>query len=88
MQGQDVLFSSRSEEWETPRDFFAALDSEFHFNLDVCATKQNRKCLRYFTKEDDGLKRPWDGNVWCNPPYGRDIGRWLRKAEQEIRGGC
>lgn len=86
MIGQDVLFSSRSEEWETPREFFAALDAEFHFDLDACATKQNRKCERFFTKEDDALTQPWTGNVWCNPPYGKDISKWVHKATCEIRG--
>lgn len=85
MKGQDVLFSSRSEEWETPKEFFAALDAEFHFNLDACATKQNRKCERFYSKEDDALSQPWTGNVWCNPPYGRDIGKWVQKAAREIQ---
>ena len=88
MRGQNVLFSSKSDEWETPREFFAALDAEFHFDLDACATKQNRKCERFFSKEDDALTQPWAGRVWCNPPYGRDIGKWVRKAAAEIRGSA
>lgn len=71
-------------EWETPQAFFDALDAEFHFALDVCATAENAKCERYFTVADDGLAQSWEGNVcWCNPPYGREIGKWLRKAWTE-----
>lgn len=88
MRGQNVLFSSKSDEWETPRDFFAAIDSEFHFDLDACATKQNRKCLRFFTRDDDALTRSWSGNVWCNPPYS-NIAEWVKKASYEANmGGC
>lgn len=88
MKGQNVLFSNKSDEWETPHDFFAALDSEFHFSLDACATKQNRKCLRFFTQADDALNRPWSGNVWCNPPYS-NISEWVKKACFETNmGGC
>lgn len=88
MKGQNVLFSSKSDEWETPREFFTTLDEEFHFNLDACATNQNRKCSRFFTSEDDGLNRPWSGNVWCNPPYS-NIAAWVKKANYEANmGGC
>ena len=88
MKGQNVLFSSKSDEWETPREFFTTLDEEFHFNLDACATNQNRKCSRFFTSEDDGLNRPWSGNVWCNPPYS-NIAEWVKKASCEANmGGC
>ena len=55
------LFSSNTPEWATPRAFFDALDAEFHFNLDPCATPENAKCGRFFTKEDDGLSRSWGG---------------------------
>jgi hypothetical protein len=53
----ESLYSSRSEEWPTPRDFFYQLNEEFHFTLDPCATVDNAKCHTYFTKEDDGLAR-------------------------------
>lgn len=86
----DVLFSSRSEEWETPQDLFDYLDSYYHFGLDVCATKENAKCEDYFTKETDGLKQDWCGygTVWMNPPYGKDIYKWMKKAVDESRRGC
>lgn len=76
----EVMFSSKSEMWETPQDFFDRLDDEFHFDLDVCATPENTKCKRYYTPEMDGLSQLWDGVCWCNPPYGREIGKWVRRA--------
>jgi phage N-6-adenine-methyltransferase len=66
---------------------FAALDAEFHFNLDPCATAANAKCARYFTRELDGLAQPWTGRVFMNPPYGREIGRWMCKARQSVESG-
>ena len=76
----DLFFSSKSEEWATPQDFFEQIDKEFHFNLDACATAENAKCDKYYTKEQDGLSQEWNGIVWCNPPYGRSIGMWVKKA--------
>lgn len=83
----DVHFSSKTEEWATPQDFFDKMNAEFCFDLDVCATNENAKCSSFFTKTDDGLSKSWDGQrVWCNPPYGREIGKWVKKAS-EARGG-
>lgn len=80
----DVLFSSESDHWETPKDLFSLLDAEFGFTLDPCADADNHKCERYYTKEDDGLQQDWEGNVvFCNPPYGRKIAKWVEKAYQE-----
>lgn len=76
----DVMFSSATEEWETPQDFFDNLNDEFHFTLDVCADESNHKCAKYYNKEMNGLRQQWTGTVWCNPPYGRSIGRWIVKA--------
>lgn len=77
----DVMFSSKTDQWETPQEFFEELDKEFHFNLDPCADEQNHKCEKYFTKEDNGLSKDWEGyRVFCNPPYGRDVGKWVEKA--------
>ena len=75
-----VLFSSKTEMWETPQDLFEKLNDEFHFTVDVCATAENAKCKKYYTPEIDGLSQPWDGVVWCNPPYGRQIGKWVFAA--------
>ena len=76
----EVMFSSKTDLWETPQDLFDELNDEFGFDIDVCATPQNAKCEKYYTKEDNGLNQPWDGVVWCNPPYGREIGKWVKKA--------
>ena len=76
----ELMFSSKTDLWETPKDLFDKLNEEFHFALDVCATPENAKCEEFYTKEQDGLKQPWKGTVWCNPPYGRQIGEWVRRA--------
>jgi len=75
-----VHFSSKSQEWATPQALFDELNAEFGFTTDVAATDENTKCDRYFTKECDALDRPWTGVCWMNPPYGRQIGKWVKKA--------
>jgi phage N-6-adenine-methyltransferase len=78
------LFTSKTPEWETPQDLFDELNKEFDFKLDVCATKENAKCSDYLTKEVNGLECGWDlGWVWMNPPYGREIKDWVKKASEE-----
>ena len=78
------LFTSNSQEWATPQSLFDELNAEFNFTLDPCATDQNAKCKKYYTKQDDGLTKSWrDHVVFCNPPYGRDISKWIYKAYQE-----
>lgn len=79
-QRRSVHFTSDSVEWATPIEFFRLLDSEFSFELDVCATEENAKCAKYYTKAEDGLSQSWEGVCWCNPPYGREIARWVEKA--------
>lgn len=72
--------------WETPQQLFDALDSKYHFTLDPCALPENAKCEKYFTPEDDGLSQNWGGQrVFCNPPYGRELGAWVKKAYEESR---
>jgi len=85
----DVMYSSKSEEWATPQAFFDKLDEGFHFTLDPCATSENAKCAKFYTKEQDGLAQDWTGEtVFCNPPYGREIKDWVKKcAEHGQRGG-
>jgi phage N-6-adenine-methyltransferase len=79
-----VRFSSKSIEWATPQDFFDALNEEFQFTLDACADHDNAKCDRYFTIKDNGLAQRFAGErVWCNPPYGRYIGKWIQKCATE-----
>lgn len=83
-----VHFSSETDDWATPAAFFDRLDTEFNFTLDPCASVDNAKCGRYFTKEDDGLSQDWSGEtVFMNPPYGRAISNWLRKAYEESQEG-
>ena len=82
------LLSTQTSEWETPQWLFNELDSEFGFTLDPCATAANAKCKRFFTAEDDGLAWDWDGVVFVNPPYGREIGKWVKKSWEESRRGC
>ena len=78
------MLSSNTDLWSTPRDFFDKCAAEFGpFTLDVCATPDNAKCERFFTKEDDGLSKDWFGRVWMNPPYGREICAWMAKAVRE-----
>lgn len=79
--------SSITSEWATPKDLFAMLDSEFGFDLDVASTDENALCEKHYTKADDGLSKPWSGTVWCNPPYGREIGKWVKKAAESNQGG-
>lgn len=76
----EVMFSSKTDLWSTPHDLFNELNSEFGFTLDVCALPENAKCNKYYTPEIDGLKQDWNGVCWCNPPYGREIGKWVEKA--------
>nr|UWF92264.1 MAG: DNA N-6-adenine-methyltransferase [Bacteriophage sp.] len=82
-----VFYSSKTDMWATPQDFFDALDAEFHFTLDACAVKENAKCAAYYTPEQNGLDQPWTGQVWCNPPYGRNVGQWVKKAHDTASGG-
>jgi site-specific DNA-methyltransferase (adenine-specific) len=78
---QRSLFTSQTEEWETPEWLFQALDAEFGFTLDPCSTHQNAKCKLHFTAAEDGLRQDWlDHVVFMNPPYGREITRWMQKA--------
>ncbi|MFY0760215.1 DNA N-6-adenine-methyltransferase [Metabacillus dongyingensis] len=80
----DVHFSSKTNEWATPQHFYQALNSEFNFTLDPCATRENAKCLKYYTIEDDGLIQDWEGETaFVNPPYGREIGNWVQKCYEE-----
>lgn len=84
----EVMFSSRTGEWETPQRLFEQLDRTYSFTLDACATAENAKCAKYYTPEEDGLAQPWEGRVWCNPPYGREIGKWVKKAWESTRSGA
>ena len=83
----NIHFSSESNEWSTPQTFFNELNKEFNFTLDPCATKENTKCAIFYTMEDDGLSKSWDNEiVFCNPPYGREIKHWVKKASEATGG--
>lgn len=74
--------------WSTPQDLFDKLNEEFHFTLDVCALPENAKCDRYYTPEMNGLSLSWEGICWCNPPYGRDIWKWVAAGQGASAGGA
>lgn len=76
------MYTSNSEEWGTPQELFNRLNKEFNFTLDICASKENTKCPKYYTKEEDALKQEWGGVIWMNPPYGRQIGIWVKKGKR------
>lgn len=87
MKGFAQLMSSKTDDWSTPQAFFDELHREFGFTVDVCASDDNAKCERYFTKSDDGLQREWYGVCWMNPPYGKEIGKWVEKAYKASLAG-
>ena len=77
----EVHYMSNSTEWGTPQELFNELDQEFGFTLDPCASHYNAKCVKYYTIEQDGLTKNWDNErVFMNPPYGRAIKHWVKKA--------
>lgn len=81
------LFTSKTDLWSTPQDFFDKLNQEFNFTLDPCANKENAKCSKFFTQEEDGLTKSWDNEiVFCNPPYGTVLKDWVKKASN-AQGG-
>ena len=83
-QTQKIMFSSKTSAWGTPQSFYRKLDMEFNFTLDPCASESNAKCPKYYTEEQNGLIQDWEGEtVFMNPPYGRDIKDWIKKAHEE-----
>jgi len=84
----NVHFSSNTDLWATPIEFFNKYNEKFNFELDVCATHENAKCAKYFTIDDDGLSKDWPGICWMNPPYGREIIKWMEKAYKSSLNGA
>lgn len=84
-----ALLSSKNMNWCTPQWFFDELDKEFHFVLDAAATEKSAKCKEFFTPETDALKQRWNkgGAVFCNPPYGKELSKWVKKAYEEYTRG-
>lgn len=83
------MFSSLRGDWETPDQLFYFLDKEFHFDLDVCATRENTKCANFISPEQDALSfgGVWVGVCWCNPPYGNELAKWLWRAHESAKAG-
>mgnify|MGYP000993835066 CR=1 FL=1 len=80
---KELMFSSKKEDWETPQLFFNELNKKYKFNWDLASSDANAKCVNHFTVGDDSLSQDWsalEGNLWLNPPYGRDLKRWVKKA--------
>ena len=84
----DIRFSSLTDLWYTPQYIFDNLNQEYNFTLDVCATSENTKCNIYFTEEDNALIQEWIGICWMNPPYGRNISKWIKKAYESAQKGA
>ena len=87
-----AIYSSERTTWRTPMNLFAQLDQEFGFTLDAAASRDNALCQRFITEEQDALTCDWHelakgGAVWLNPPYGRGVGKWVRKAWLESAKG-
>ena len=81
------MFSSKKQDWTTPKEFFKKLDDEFHFTLDAAASDENALCKDYFTEKDNALVQKWTGIVWLNPPDGRELKHWVKKAHDEVQNG-
>jgi phage N-6-adenine-methyltransferase len=84
----NIHFSSKTDLWFTPQVFFNKYNDIYNFTLDVCAIHENAKCSNYFTPEIDGLKQDWNGVCWMNPPYGRTIKHWVKKAYESSLNGA
>ena len=83
------LFTSNTGLWATPQDFFNIQNNLYGpFTLDVCADANNAKCAIYFDENMDGLKQTWTGKCWMNPPYGREISKWMKKAYESSQAGA
>lgn len=87
---KELHFSSKSNEWETPKHIFNYYNKIYNFQLDAAATKENALCENFYTLEDNSLIQNWNQykTIWCNPPYGREIGKFVKKAYEESLKGC
>lgn len=87
----NALYSSAKEDWETPPELFNELNKEFNFKCDLAANADNHKCDKYYSGYNSSLNcrwMPFDGPFWLNPPYGRDIKKWVKKAYEESKLGA
>ena len=86
---KQTWFNRKKVDYETPDEIFNPLNAEFNFTLDVCANSKNAKCNKYFTENDNGLEQRWSGEIcWMNPPFGREIKKWVVKAYNESLMGA
>jgi hypothetical protein len=72
--------------WLTPPDILTAVGP---FDLDPCAVTQPRPwptAARHYVEADNGLTQPWEGFVWCNPPFGPEAGKWLHRLADHANG--
>lgn len=82
-------YNGNGRHWETPPEVFDPLHAEFNFTLDPCATPATAKCATFYTEEQNGLEQSWAGHrVFMNPPYGREVYVWTRKARLEQQNGA
>ena len=81
--GKNNDFKSKSIVYSTPKKLFDILNNEFNFDLDVCALPENTKCYKYFTEEINGLNQDWTGHCWMNPPFNKELKKWVLKAKSE-----
>jgi site-specific DNA-methyltransferase (adenine-specific) len=89
MSKVDIHFSSETNEWYTPKKFFNDLNKEFNFTLDPCCTVSSAKCVKFYTKKENGLTQDWSNDIcFVNPPYGREIRKWVKKAHDEHAKGA
>lgn len=82
------MYKCNTSEWETPQDVFDYWRNEYHLNLDIAASRENHKCESYYTKEEDAFEHidEWRGNIWCNPPYGKGLERWVEACANYSNG--
>jgi phage N-6-adenine-methyltransferase len=87
--GTQIIGESINVEYSTPLEIVNPLIEEFSLTIDVCASSENNKLPTYWTKEEDALSKEWIGNCWMNPPFSRNLGKWVKKAhnESKINGG-
>lgn len=86
----DLMFSSKNQQWATRWETFKPLNEKYGFTLDVCSSVGEQKCDRYYTPENDGLTQSWNSSgeiFWCNPPYGREQINWVRKGVEDKATG-
>lgn len=83
-----IHFSSKTDMWSTPQDFFEKYNKIYDFEIDVCASPDNAKCEKYYTERENGLLQTWSGACWMNPPYGRTINKWMKKAYESSLDGA